>query len=277
MDVIRWSLVLCQHIPLNRTTRRPLRLEAIMSLLQDVLRSHTPDTLDKKLRNISLSHAGPLHNTDKEDSDDELVNVISLPGTPNRSRVGSRAPSPTRGAATRPLPGPLHIHRSHASATDPLKALPTEVSQRIFNLLSTSELARCAQVSRKWSRSQTINYVWFQHYRKDNFQDDSLPPGKWTKRESKQNWRIIYLQPSYRLSHLSDGASRNSSPSLSGYQTPRELKEEKWRLESEANLKPGKVEMRSIYKELGGRKARGKVKLGSAGVRDKGGWVDEGY
>ena len=30
--------------------------------------------------------------------------------------------------------------------------------------------------------------VWFQYYRKENFYDESLPPGKWTKRESKQNW-----------------------------------------------------------------------------------------
>lgn len=30
--------------------------------------------------------------------------------------------------------------------------------------------------------------VWFRYYRKENFSDDSLPPGKWTKRESKQNW-----------------------------------------------------------------------------------------
>jgi hypothetical protein len=37
------------------------------------------------------------------------------------------------------------------------------------------------------------NPVWFQHYRKENFQDDSLPPGKWTKRESKQNWVSLTL------------------------------------------------------------------------------------
>jgi len=225
-----------------------------------------------------LNRAVSPNNVDKDDSDDELVNVISLPGTPNRSRAGSRAPSPTRGAAARPLPGPLHLHGSRPAA-DPLKVLPTELSQRIFGLLSIVELAQCARVSRKWSKSQTINYVWFQHYRKENFQDDSLPPGKWTKRESKQNWRIIYLQPNHRLPRLgsSDGVSHNSSPSLSGYQTPRELKEEKWRLESEAAAKPGKVEMRSIYKELGGRKARAKTKLGSVGgVRDKGGWEGDG-
>jgi hypothetical protein len=33
--------------------------------------------------------------------------------------------------------------------------------------------------------------------------------------------------------------------------------------------------MREMYKELGGRKARSKAKLGSAGQnRDKGGWAD---
>ena len=30
--------------------------------------------------------------------------------------------------------------------------------------------------------------------------------------------------------------------------------------------------MREMYKELGGRKARAKTKLGSSGIRDKGGW-----
>ena len=34
----------------------------------------------------------------------------------------------------------------------------------------------------------TFGSVWFQYYRKEHFHDDSLPPGKWTKRESKQNW-----------------------------------------------------------------------------------------
>jgi len=61
---------------------------------------------------------------------------------------------------------------------------------------------------------------------------------------------------------------------MSGYQTPREIKEEQWKLESEASSKPGKLEMREMYKELGGRKARTKTKLGSTGIRDKGGWDD---
>lgn len=219
-----------------------------MSLLQDVLRSHT----------------------DKDDSDDDLyVNVVSLPGTPDRTRPSS----PIRGAAARPLRGPLHIS---SSRRDPLKAFPTEVSQRIFGQLTILQLAKCALVSKKWRRSQTLNYVWFQHYRKENFQDDSLPPGKWTKRESKQDWRVTHLRLAGERSPRSTPFSRGSgysSPSISGYQTPRELKEEQWRLQADMT-KPGKVEMRGLYKELGGRKSKAKSKVGSSGIRDKGGWIE---
>jgi len=43
-------------------------------------------------------------------------------------------------------------------------------------------------------------------------------------------------------------------------------------LEAEVT-RPGKVEMREKYKELGGRKSRAKTKVGgSGGTRDKGGW-----
>src|SRR5882762_7184805 len=48
-----------------------------MSLLQDVLRSHATDTLDKRLSNSSISQRTQL-NLDKDDSDDELINVVRL-------------------------------------------------------------------------------------------------------------------------------------------------------------------------------------------------------
>jgi hypothetical protein len=48
-----------------------------MSLLQDVLRSHTTDNLDKQLSNASISQRTPP-NPDKDDSDDELVNVVCI-------------------------------------------------------------------------------------------------------------------------------------------------------------------------------------------------------
>jgi len=249
-----------------------------MSLLQGVLRSNVED-VERGISNVRLSPSKRRlpheeRERDKDDSDDDkLVNVVSLPGTPARTRPSS----PTRGASSRPVRGPLLLS---SASRDPLKALPTEISQRIFSRLTAKELARCALVSKKWCRSQTINYVWFQHYRKENFHDDSLPPGKWTKRESKQSWRQVYLKTVKDRERSPTGLSFSrsgsgyASPSYggSGYQTPRELKEEQWRMEAETASKPTKNEMRDMYKELGGRKARGKTKLGSSGVRDKGGW-----
>jgi len=201
------------------------------------------------------------------DSDDEFVGVASTFTSPSNTRPSS----PTlKGAAGRPIPKALHLTRSRS---DPLRVLPTELSQRIFSRLPLSDLARCALVSKKWNRSQTINYVWFQHYRKENFHDESLPPGKWTKRESKQNWRTVYLKTVRERTPPSTPFSRSSSAYNSGYQTPREIKEDQWRSETGAAARPNKVEMREMYKELGGRKARSKTKLGSTGpTRDKGGW-----
>lgn len=45
---------------------------------------------------------------------------------------------------------------------DPLRALPTDVSQRIFSQLSIRDLSRCSRVSKKWNKSQTLNYG--EHY-----------------------------------------------------------------------------------------------------------------
>ena len=52
------------------------------------------------------------------------------------------------------------------------------------------------------SRSRPGLPVWFQHYRKENFHDESLPQGKWTKRESKQSW----VRPSFRPACLAKPA-----------------------------------------------------------------------
>jgi hypothetical protein len=76
------------------------------------------------------------------------------------------------------------------------------------------------------------------------------------------------------MNGIARSGSGYTSPSLlsgSGAQTPRELKEEKWRQEAETTT-PGKIEMRGMYKELGGRKSKVKNKWGNSEVRDKGGW-----
>ncbi|KAF8872753.1 hypothetical protein CPB85DRAFT_1378894 [Mucidula mucida] len=219
------------------------------ALLQDLLRQSTiSDTLRDKER-------------DREDvsDDEELVGVVSLPGTPSRTRPSSPQPSPRR-LGLSSLSAPTNGVSKSKSATDPLRALPTELSQRIFSRLPVKDLARCSLVCRKWSRSQTINYVWFQQYRKENFHDESLPPGKWTKRESKVNWRTTHMHS--LKSANSESRSGYSTPS---YQTPREQKEAQWRMEAEVT-RPGKNEMREMYKEFGGRKVRGKAGLAILGI-----------
>lgn len=59
-----------KNTPLTRTT---------MSLLQDVLRSHTTasTSIEKRLDNVSISPRNPQsHAVDSDDSDDEYVNVV---------------------------------------------------------------------------------------------------------------------------------------------------------------------------------------------------------
>jgi len=241
-----------------------------MSLLQDVLKSQS---YTHDLNGLAMSSR---QSQPENDSDDELVGVLSLPGTPVRSRAPSR-PSSRPVSPSRRGPTCSGNGLSSKGLSDPLKAFPTQVSQNIFRWLGISELATCARVSRKWNKSQTLNYIWFQHYRKENFHDDSLPPGKWTRRESKQNWRIMYTNSvSNRSSPLHSRGSGRTSPSQSGYQTPRDIKEEQWRQEELTQNRPGKVEMREMYKELGGRKSRTKTKLGSSGgYRDRTGWGED--
>lgn len=91
--------------------------------------------------------------------------------------------------------------------------------------------------------------------------------------------RQVYLKsmkersPPSTPHHSRFGSGCNSPSKGSGYQTPRENKEEQWRTEAEA-AKPGKAELREMYKELGGRKAKTKLKFGSPGIRDRGGWTE---
>ncbi|KAG8688993.1 hypothetical protein FRC08_011159 [Ceratobasidium sp. 394] len=155
--------------------------------------------------------------------------------------------------------------------TDPVRAFPTEIGQKIFGQLGARDLANCARVCSRWKRSQTLNYVWFQHYRRDNFQDDSLPNGKWTRRESKQDWRVTYLKIQRRSDYDGPRMAADADSLSSGYVTPREIREAQWASEaSAANAKLGKLEARSMYRELGGRKSKAKSKFGE--TRDRGGW-----
>lgn len=189
--------------------------------------------------------------------------------TPDRTRPSS----PIRGGhsvSSRPLPGPLHI----APNRDPLRLFPTDISQNIFSHLSVRDLASCALVSRKWSKSQTINFVWYQHNRAEKFGGKGILPGKWTRRESKQNWRVTHLRFIIDQHISSTPSSGYSTPfSVSGTQTPLESVGQ-WEDGRDNAVKPAKAEMRYMYKELRGRKSRDKTKFGNSGIRDRGGWAE---
>lgn len=243
----------------------------------------------------------------------ELPLQMSAPGSPGRSRPSSRPASrpqsPTRGSR----PSPLQPIGLRATSKDPLKAFPTDVSQQIFSLLSIKDLARCSRVSKKWNKSQTLNYG-------ASPSDRHRSAGSLTTHDvqfgsSSTGKRISMMKAFHQGSGPSASPSRigyvfciqakmppepykfryqrttylhtipNRSPPQSprsgyitprsGTQTPREIREDKWRQEAEPTSRPSKVEMREMYKELGGRKARGKGKLGgTAGMRDRGGWGD---
>lgn len=61
------------------TSQITLPLTTIMSLLQGVLRSHTADslTIERKLKLMQIPHRSPPTTSDQDDSDDDLVNVVS--------------------------------------------------------------------------------------------------------------------------------------------------------------------------------------------------------
>jgi hypothetical protein len=80
----------------------------------------------------------------------------------------------------------------------------------------------------------------------------------------------MYMQSIPNREQASMGSGYSTSGSRSGYQTPKELKEQLWQNELEPAAKPTKNELREMYKELGGRKPRAKGKLGGAGgIRDR--------
>lgn len=286
-----------------------------MSLLHDVLRpTRDVDSMTSKLAGLSVPDGSPqgsrsaspaqapaIVTSDTSDSDDELIGVVSVPGTPRRlqSRQTSRSSSPSRvGAAARRAPGPLLLSsklnskggsrpgtrsssKAPRSKTDPVR-MPSEVVQNIFARLGIKDLARCSRVSVKWNTSQNLNYVWYQHDREVTLGGGdgkpAPPQGKWTKAESKKSWRQLYMIDARKIAENDPNTSiygyANSNPP-SGYSTPREVREDRWAQENSGLDVPtfSKTEMREMYKATGGRKAKTKTKVGmGGGSRDKGGY-----
>ncbi|KAG8758430.1 hypothetical protein FRC14_008257 [Serendipita sp. 396] len=268
--------------------------------------------------------------TPPESDEDDPIDVMSGMATPvPRSRNITRSSSPTRhGRAAhyqthKPSPlsrtsperrgdgdlTPRELHEEGgersladrlarkmtlATRRDPLRSLPDKVRLLIFCLLDIRDLASCSLVCQRWKKSQTINHAFYQIYRTEAYVGSDLPVGKWTKRESKRDWRSELLKarkikikekqflqqnefatPPASYSRPRTPAYRDGggTPHGSGHLTPRELQEEEWARELETS--PTKNEMRSYYKEHGGKRIR-KSKAGMmGGMRDRTAWGDD--
>lgn len=222
---------------------------------------------------------------------------MSGTATPVRSRNPTRATSPTRRPAKQSSLGQVSSLlgselSARISSKDPLRALPDKIRPIIFCMLSATDLAACTLVCQRWKKSQTINHAWYQIHRHETYQFSDLPVGKWTKRESKRDWRTELIkarkirekESSTPLNgQLFSNSRSNRTPARSGtvtpdgYLTPRELKEEEWARQEQTSTTPDKVQSRAWYKEVGGKRVR-KTKTGmTGGMRDRTAWSEEEY
>ena len=220
-------------------------------------------------------------------SDDEMVNVVSLPGTVPGTPHISRPPSP--GGMSRTTPSKRStLARSMGSSissrkskTDPLRSLPKEISQRIFLSLPVSSLIALSQVNKRYRRSATLNYCWYKQCNKGTMVEEqaedlvSSGGAKWTRRASKMDWKTQYAKQrkmeakeQQRLESLpGSGAvtpSRTQRLRDEGIKTASEQRQDEWREQEQQGYT--KEEMRDWYKQQGGTKG-GKLK----GKRGKGG------
>lgn len=173
-----------------------------------------------------------------------------------------------------------------------LISLASQVSQRIFVALPIPALIACSGVSKRWRRSATLNYCWYLQCRRGrSVQEDGRgaavvePPSggfKWTRRESKTDWKMHYMlerrlvardeERATRNPLLTGGSSGYSTPSRSqrlrdeGIKTPNTVRQEQWAAQDEASsVGYSKNEMREYYKSQGTRGGKMRGKTGKGG------------
>lgn len=219
------------------------------NLLQSVLSSRLANA---SLNDDSQNGAESLNDWEQVDSEDEVVQVRSVPataiGTPVErpsSPVGSGSPGPSRLAvetdttdqdsdvaasiaAKRPTLKSRVSRKTRTNRTDPLRSLTSEIAQHIFLQLSVDSLLSCSAVCKRWRRSATLNYCWYRHYQhtySSTSLDSNLPSipawgsggAKWTRRESKTDWKTQYGKQ--KRIEQKDAARAESLPT-SGNVTP---------------------------------------------------------
>ncbi|SPO23609.1 uncharacterized protein UTRI_03864_B [Ustilago trichophora] len=171
------------------------------NLLQSVLSSRlanaTLGTSNDNSTDNGAESKEALNDWEQVDTDDELVNVQSTPGTASATPLErSRPASPTRAnsssrlavetdttdfesdvdaasSSVKPRTGGSKLSSStttkrsfssRRSKTDPLRSLTSEIAQHIFLQLPVESLLACSGVCKRWRRSATLNYCWYRHY-----------------------------------------------------------------------------------------------------------------
>jgi len=242
-----------------------------VSLLQEALTRATISSVPNTPRKLF-----PNSEQGSGSEDEDQIVGVKTPATPRaQSRASSRSTSPTRANKRREL-------KEKEKGLDPLRRLPGELSQKIFGSLDIHSLLNCGRVSKRWRKSQTINWCWYVHYQRksftyfdDDWYGEKLP--SWTKKESKTAWAQRFAS-TYRRDDLATEADLERARS-DGWRTPKEEREERWRIENgdadSENVEPGsdKLAMRAYYKSLKNSKAKGKGgRSVSERGRDRTGW-----
>ncbi|GAA5857132.1 hypothetical protein JCM9279_006020 [Rhodotorula babjevae] len=212
--------------------------------------------------------------------DDEQIEVrtplASVAGSVASSPSSSRSASPTRASAGRRKGGGAgkprrdktkEREKSEAmkNPVDPFLRFPGQVLGRVLSYLGYQDLTKVGLVSKRWRRSQTLNYTWFLLLQSYTFTDpahrtptyaESTGLPTWRSSEASQDWAAhfasIYQQPDVPEGDESDHDENGL--------TLKEERELKWRDENEADELAGmdKNAMREFYKSLGNKKMKGK-------------------
>jgi len=220
---------------------------------------------------------------------DELVPVQtpagSAFGSPTTSAASSRASSPDRngsrsgsrkgkGKGKPPRDKTKEKAKADAGRLDPLARFPNSVSARIFEPLSAGDLFRCQGVSKKWRKSQTINYTWYRLMATIAHQQFDVPPApplldptgqlSWPRADSLADWSDKYTEAYRPTAFESDDSFEESSGDERDEEglTLKERREARWAEENEGQNMT-KVEARQYYKTLGNSKTKGKTGKGS--------------
>ncbi|KAK0555953.1 hypothetical protein OC846_001505 [Tilletia horrida] len=232
-------------------------------------------------------------------SDDDLVDVQSLPGTaPGTPRSRSRPPSPPpSGAATgtsqaaSPSPTKASSRSRSAAAskskTDPLRSLPSDAFEPFehaetfltipptpFSPNAAGSVAEGSSTAAAGGGGAGIATGSAGSSKK------ASAAATWTRREARTDWKLTFAKQVRQARRDQERSGALGSSSGSGYSTPSrterlasagimtntERKQQQW-AESESQTGYSKAQLRDHYKSQGSRGGKVKGKSGKGGVK----------